>query len=361
MTYDYFDMCVIFHQLKGKGTNKMVIIKEIYKGKQSIFCRIHCDENGKSLFEDTVKYRLYKTSTDNFDAFVLYDDKMNVISDAYKYVNIYMASKSYNSREKAIYAIRLFYCFLELTKSNMSDLSNDDIEKLKYFLLGYSPNKGVYSLQLKTVRRNSTVNDYLSIYRSYFKYLKIDCDYLFEATKSTIIGINPISETPTKVTSFKTNLKTGTPVKRVPRYISVEDFKKIIEIIRKQNNMLAECMVRLMYQFGLRIGEVLGLTFEDITEIDIDNKLCPVLIIRNRLSDRYFQKAKTCMNITDANQYKSKDYKEENLGFQKVIITYDIYELINNYIDKYHSIAREKNNTRYRKSVIADVNATMEM
>ncbi|MEQ2528921.1 site-specific integrase [Bacillaceae bacterium CLA-AA-H227] len=321
---------------------------------KSIFERIHADENGTPINKDTIQYRLYKINKNGQDIFVLYDDNMDVISPAYRYINIAMASQSYNSREKAMYAVRLLYCFLQLTKTKITKLKQDDIEKLKYFLLGYSPEKGSYSMQLQTVRSNATVNGYLNVYRSYLKYINIECDYLFETKKAIIKGINRMTEKAELVTSYSSNIKTGTPVQRVPRYISVDNFPKIIKIIRKDENKMAECIVRIMYQFGLRLGEVLGLTFEDVVEENIDGNLYPVLYIRNRSTDKHFQKAKTCMNITDKAQFRSKDYKTENYGYQKVIVTYDIYELINTYIEDAHSAARSKNMTRYKSGVSAD-------
>ncbi len=332
----------------------MLIIREVKSGMRSTFERIHADENGRTIFNESIKYRLFKIKENEQGRFILYDDNMNVISSAYQYVNIYMSNQPYNTREKTIYAIRLFYCFLHLTKARLTELSLDDIEKLKYFLLGYSPKKGSYSMQLQTVRSNSTVNEYLSIYRSYLNYLGIECKYLYDTKNSTMNGVHPEADIIKSFTSYSSNLKTSTPVQRAPRYISVDNFIKVIKIIREDSNIMAECIVRLMYQFGLRLGEVLGLTFEDLVEENINGTLYPVLFIRNRLTDKHFQKAKTCMNIIDRSQYRSKDYKIENYGYQKLIITYDIFELINTYIEVAHSTARNKNIKRYKNGATAD-------
>ena len=336
----------------------MIILKEIKIGAQSIFQRIHTNLQGDEIDNETNYYRVYKVSQDNFDYFLLYDDQMNVISDVYKFINIHLASKSFNSREKAVYALRLLYCYLSLTKTDLNKLRRKDIQNLIYFLSGYSPNKGAISMKLLTIRSHNTINGYLNIYRLYLKFLDIDCEYLFETEKTLTWGINPLTEKAEQVSRYKSNLKTGTPIQRVPKYISVEEFSKIINIIRQEQNLQAECIVRLMFQFGLRLGEVLGLTFEDVTEILINDDFRPVLYIRNRLSDKKFQRAKTCCEVTDISQYKSKDYRTEDYGFQKVIITYDVYELINNYIEKAHTPARENHSKRYDKYAVADKTAT---
>lgn len=69
-----------------------------------------------------------------------------------------------------------------------------------------------------------------------------------------------------RVQTYAASLKEGTPVRRVPKYISIEDFGRIINIIRQDNNATAEIIVRLMFEYGLRLGEVLGITNEDVTE-----------------------------------------------------------------------------------------------
>jgi integrase/recombinase XerD len=279
---------------------------------------------------------------------------MKVITPVYKFINSEIIDQSFNSREKSVYALKFLYCFLEFTKTSIENLDQNKIELLKLFLLGYSLENGTYNMELQTVRSNSTVNGYLNIYRSFFNYLNVEIEYLLKTKTTNILKPSSMYEKYERIQKYESNLKTGSPKNIVPKYISVKDFSKIIKEIRKDNNLKAECIVRLMYQFGLRIGEVLGLTFEDLTEIQLDNKLYPVLYIRNRLSDKPFQKAKSCMVINNNAQYKSKDYKIENYGYQKVIITYDIYELINNYIDKHHSKIRKNKNNKYENNVVAD-------
>lgn len=67
-----------------------------------------------------------------------------------------------------------------------------------------------------------------------------------------------------------------------------------------------------MYENGLRIGEVLGLTREDVAlEEDVNGNQIPVLYLRNRLTDKAFQNAKSCMKVHSKQTYRSKDYNTE--------------------------------------------------
>lgn len=74
--------------------------------------------------------------------------------------------------------------------------------------------------------------------------------------------------------------------RHIPAYISQDEFVRMVQKCREKDDLRMECIIRLMYQSGLRIGEVLGLTFEDIIE---ENGLCKV-IIRNRFTDKTFQR-----------------------------------------------------------------------
>ena len=147
----------------------MIKLEEVKIGKKSIYKRIHLNNN-QQIFETTIFYRLFSENYKGAETLILYDDDMNVVLDAFKFINIEMSKQSFNSREKAMYSLRIFYCFLALTKTDINNLTSNDISNLRYFLLGYSPNNGSYSLNLVTVRSNSTVNSYLNIYRSYTKY-----------------------------------------------------------------------------------------------------------------------------------------------------------------------------------------------
>jgi len=236
----------------------------------------------------------------------------------------------------------------------LDKLEKKDIDKLIYFLLGLSPNEGNFAINLLTTRNNATVNSYLSVIREYLSHLDIDCLALHDRYLVRQASINPKTENSRTRFKFSNNLKTRTPANTVPKYISVSEFSELIDLIRKDNNILAECIIRLMFQFGLRIGEVLGATFEDLTEIKIEDDLYPVLFIRNRVSDRPWQKAKSCMNIHNVKQYKSKNYTTKNLGYQSVMLTYDVFELLNSYIEILHTIARKNNQKRYTTNAIAD-------
>lgn len=109
-----------------------------------------------------------------------------------------------------------------------------------------------------------------------------------------------------------------------------------------------------MFETGLRIGEVLGLTFEDVVSEKFEDNYYPVVYIRNRLTDKPYQRAKTCMNITNTKQYKSKDYQVKNYGYQLVIISEELMDLIDIYIEEHHARSRRLHPKSYQAHVKAD-------
>lgn len=110
-----------------------------------------------------------------------------------------------------------------------------------------------------------------------------------------------------------------------------------------------------MYQCGLRIGEVLGLTFEDLDIIEDEGMYICVGYIRNRYTDKPFQRAKSCMNIIDKKQYEEREYMVKNAGYQTFVVPIDLYDLINDYINEYHHVAQINHKKYYYETNLADI------
>ena len=102
----------------------------------------------------------------------------------------------------------------------------------------------------------------------------------------------------------------------------------------KELKLRDKVILQLMYDGGCRIGEVLGLTLEDISLYKTKNaNYVGIIKIRNRLSDKLFQSSKTCMKITSLNDYRKNEYQTKNVGFQETYISYQTYQMLIDYID----------------------------
>lgn len=151
---------------------------------------------------------------------------------------------------------------------------------------------------------------------------------------------------------MKSNLRTTQYENRaIPKYISPEQFAKLYKLALEKKDLCALVIMRLGYGYGLRLGEILGLTLEDVTEVSIGGQITPVLFIRNRLSDKDFQFGKNLMHPTDIRQYRSQDYTQAR---HRIIISDDMYELILNYIETAHSQMMQERPANYNQT-IADI------
>lgn len=333
----------------------MILVREKKSGNASFYIIETYNENNQLILSVTIDFKSAIFPHENgFTYFILYDKNMNPISNVFRFLNYELSADSVNSREKALHALKLLYTYETITNTKIETFTRNDVTNLKHFLRGVSPKGQTISFELQTIRSVNTINGYLSIYRNYVTYLEYKNSYLLKKSSKTVQITLPDSEVEMQVEKYESSERTASQLPQVPRYISVEEFKKILKHIRENYGKCEECIIRLMFQGGLRIGEVLGLTGDDIVIEKIKSDYVPVVYLRNRVSDKKDQKAKTCKTPISQKQYKTKDYKTEGYGFQRVIIPVDLYELINTYIEEAHGEAKNKKYDNYYKFTIAD-------
>ncbi|MBT9151378.1 MAG: Tyrosine recombinase XerC [candidate division WS2 bacterium] len=331
------------------------------RNNNEVYFEIQIVEDGKVISTSNIYYKSVIKDIDGITYLMLYDARMQPVSEVFGFLNFDKATQSINSKIKSQQALKLLYSFQSIINKELKDFSNADINSLKIFLKGLSPKGQIMTFQLLSTRNNETINGYLSVYRQYLEHLgETNQPLLQKNNKKTLITI-PDLEVDFSVDRYKSNEKVPKKINEVPRYISVEEFKQIIYVIREHFGLLEEIIVRLMFQCGLRIGEALGLTADDLVIEKIGETFVPIAYIRNRLSDKRDQQAKTCMKVIDKKQYRLKDYKTEGYGYQKVVVPQDLYDLINKYIDEAHTHAREHRHQAYYSHTIADRVRSPEM
>ena len=320
----------------------MIVYSEEKNGQQSVFIQTVTDDDGNVMSSRRVRIPLYQIEESGFIFFILYDENMKPIPAVYQYLNFWMKESPYTSRSKAAFAIRLLYCFLSLSGYRVNRIDEKAFREMIFFLRGINTNPKQYSM--KTQRCRNTVNGYLSVYRTYFAFAHIHCDAIF---KSHMVHSDHIFETanvPDRK-KYDNDLKASNYSNdTVPKYIGPEDFKNIFKAILAADDTQSRLIVHLMYGYGLRLGEVLGLTIEDIQEVRDNGKLVPVLILRNRMSDARFQFAKGLPHVIDQRQYSSRDYQEAR---QRIVIIYTLYEELLEFIEESHTARMEKYPSNY--------------
>lgn len=329
----------------------MIKITEICNGVESLFLYelIH---GNKITYSEKISCHTVSKKRENKTYLLIYDTNMKPISATFSYLNYELEEKALNTRIKSMQALKLLFVYEKIIGKPFSNFSTRDVTNLKHFLKGISPKGNEYTFAINTTRKNETINGYIGVYRSYAEFLNINIKAL-NGIKHTKLK-SRINNNKYSTDIYKSNVPVPRKIIEVPWYISAVEYNKIINEIRSNHSDLEELIVRLMFECGLRIGEVLGLTSEDVLIEEIDNLLIPKAYIRNRLSDSFDQNAKTCMNITSTSDYQTNEYITEYYGYQKVVIPMQLYILLNDFIENFHLSARNKNYDNYFKYCIAD-------
>ncbi|WP_281975003.1 tyrosine-type recombinase/integrase [Halobacillus litoralis] len=256
--------------------------------------------------------------------------------DVFYFINYNCQYDTFNSRLQSIQALKLLYSFSEIVVKNISQFTQKDFSNLSRFILGQSVNGTQETWQLEISRSINTHNVYMATIRKYYRYLDLTDKSIFD---STVVGIDKSTfgllghMVKRKEVKYNSSIsKMGN--KKVPKFITLEEYKRIklkLESDSTLLNLRNEVIINLMYLKGLRLGEVLGLTLEDIKK-HADNEKAGVVFIRNRLSDKTYQYAKNSIHPQSRNDYETTIYKER--GVQKVVIPEGLKYKVDNYIIK---------------------------
>ncbi len=336
----------------------MMILREYQRGNE-IYYKLHIiDEKGKDTVIDEYYCKSASKEVDGKTYWILFDSNMNVIETAFDFLNYYRVDElKPNTKKQHMQALKLLFCYQDMIKKDLRKFSLNEFKRFKIFLKGISIHGETIDFKLKTQRQPDTINNYLLAYRDYLNFLGCANHFLHDAIKKIFhININDVNVRVAKEVQ-KHNEKKPKLVIEMPRYISIDEMNRILSVIRKDYTRRDELIVRLMYESGLRIGEVLGSTLDDIKpEKTRGNKWRCVIYIRNRVSDKEDQRAKTCMYVYDRNQYSLPKYSKEgyDCGYQKQQLTKGVVELLEEYIDEERQGIIDKYPGRFKECSLAD-------
>nr|WP_304214047.1 site-specific integrase [Fredinandcohnia onubensis] len=333
----------------------MGVIKEMIHPLGTIYARFN-DEGEVIQKAGVIGFsKQYK----DYYYFILTDINGHRIKEANRFLNVELKDASFKSREMAFSALKAFYSFVYVFKFNnykQGITQKKDLKMLIRFLEGGFYKGTVWDLDIKTIRSNNTINFYLSVYRNFYETIF--------GLKNTLIndkfvvskysGGGMMGHANKKaVESYKAN-KGIKEDKSPPKYIKEKEYEAIIQLIENQYSTRDLVIIKLMYKYGLRIGEVLGITLEDIRKTISGNY---IIEIRDRFTDRPDQRGKGVMKIKSRQDYQKKNYKKKGIGYQQVVIDQDMFNLINEYIDESRdefmlnsSLKKKQNLEKYAKA-----------
>ena len=191
-------------------------------------------------------------------------------------------NKSPNSIKEYNYDLAMFFKFIKLhfhlTKDTdlknitISDLTMDTVKKIKiddiHAFLGYLSTE-YHSKPATRARKISTI-------RIFFNYLCQD------ASSKFLLDHNPAL-----------NLKTPKKDKRLPKYLSLDDSKKLLEVASDEDNRNCErdfAITTLFLNCGMRLSELVG-----INSKDIDFNECKLNVIGKGNKERTIYLNNACM------------------------------------------------------------------
>lgn len=308
------------------------IIEEIKSGNGRYFRKIIKDDNNRIIRQFDVKYTNCTTVIDDMTYFVLYDGDMRIVEGAYKYINIKYKNASNNTKIMYMKAIKQLYEFAAINECRISELTIDQLNQFQYFLRGYETGSKINSIYMYTGKSRKDVYKYISVCQAYMKYCRFSNYKRLDCNLSNSV----------KNSNHKNS--------NCPKFISYLEMEQILSFVDNDSSLNREDKLKyksiymLMEYSGLRIGEVLGLTLEDLKiSTNSKGKTLYTAMIRNRVTDSSRQQAKTCLTVQNFKDYDSSEYKTKQIGWQEVLLNEETYYTVTDYFDMLDSRLSKNN------------------
>lgn len=285
--------------------------------------------------------------------YLLYNGDYTLNEDVFRYLNE-DCEFAPETKAKILTSLKYLYSFSELFDVDIRKMTETDVKKLIQFLLGRTVENETYKLSSEI--QSKTANDYLIQIRMYIEYLGCDNHPLTETKTVRKMVFDRLAGTKmVNVKSFTHKIAYNDKVE-LPDYIEIEEYKKVRQYFIDKNNQIMVMIIDLMYMEGMRVGEVLGLTYEDVKQgYDENGNLAYKLITRNRLSDKDGQSAKYMLHPLTKADYDSEYAKQRGVGYDEVNISRTTYNELLNFIEETVTYHQNQNGKRWYKASIADV------
>lgn len=292
-----------------------------------------------------IQINTYNTITDDdTPVIMIYNPQMEPIEEAIQFINFGgMDGQSQNYILQAVSALKFLYAYLSIYNINLKKMTKKDAVAFLDFLKGISRDGLIYTTSLITKRRNETVSSYLKVARKYVEYLGYENHVLLSKSNNTKTIIMPESDGAKTLQPYAVKIKTPKQTDYIPAYVNLSEYKSILKACEDTTTPLRDKVIcRLLFEHGLRIGEVLGITIEDIKSKETNDFQVQYHIeLRNRVSDTNEQNAKSVMNVTSGDTYKDPDYIRKGIGYHVIVIGEDLAMELLEYINTAHDSENE--------------------
>ena len=227
-------------------------------------------------------------------------------------------NKSPNSIKEYNYDLAMFLKFIKIhfNLTNETDFNKIEIKDLPYEAIKKIELDDIHAfLGYLTTTFNSkaaTRARKISTIRIFFKYLSQD------ASKKFLLDHNPAL-----------NLKTPKKDKRLPKYLSLDDSKRLLDAASNEDNRNHErdyAITTLFLNCGMRLSELVGININDI-----DFNECKMTVIGKGNKERTIYLNNACMKaISSYLQVRPKVVKHDNKNSEKALFLSERKERISN-------------------------------
>ena len=198
--------------------------------------------------------------------------------------SITILNKSPNSIKEYNYDLAMFLKYMKI-HFNLTDeddfskiqINDFDVDTLKKITLE-DIHSFVSYLAVNNHSKAATRARKISTIRIFFKYLTV---------KANILEINPAQ-----------NLETPKQDKRMPKYLTLEDSKKLLEVTSSEDNRNKErdfAIITLFLNCGMRLAELVGINIKDIRFDDMQ-----MTVIGKGNKERTIYLNKACINAINS-------------------------------------------------------------
>ncbi|MCI0763510.1 tyrosine-type recombinase/integrase [Bacillus sp. TL12] len=215
--------------------------------------------------------RVEEISVDNRKVYLLLDTNGLPVESVAKYMKYLHNRESSNTLKTYCTALKFYFTYLEQTGINYQQVNFHLLSNFVAWLRNpYESNKVVPHKKAKAKRSERTVNIYLTAVTSFYDYLYrndlVDSDIVEKLMKKMFVGAGGNG-----YKGFLHHVNEGKPLSKnilkldVPRErVKVFTKEQVDGIYQSTTNIRDRFLVRLLFESGLRIGEVLSLFLEDL-------------------------------------------------------------------------------------------------
>lgn len=229
--------------------------------------------------------------------------------------SITILNKSPNSVKEYNYDLNMFlkYMMIELKETDEKDFDKIDISNFSVNTLKKIKLNNIHSfisyLATNNKSKASTRARKISTIRIFFKYL---------VNKANILTENPAQ-----------NLETPKLDKRMPKYLSLEDSKKLLDVAGNEDNRNNErdfAIITLFLNCGMRLSELVGININNI-----DFSECKMTVIGKGNKERTIYLNSACMRaINNYLQVRPQNSKKDSKNSDKALFLSERKERISN-------------------------------